>query len=392
MNPRVVRSDRFCGGAPMRLEGWIGLIKPDDLRIRIRAVLVVLIGWIPLVLLTVLDDFRNGGNSLSSLVLDFGSVSRYVVAAPLLVLAESECFARFERIIFHFRDSGLIASRDTERYEGIVRSSARLLTSKTAEIICFVVAYAVAAYCVTVLAPNTLIPWSYDSDTARTSLSLAGKWHAFVSAPLLMVLVLGWIWRQFSWARFLWLVSRLDLQLLPTHPDLCGGLNFVSTVTRAYRLIGFAFTTIVAGGIANRLVHSGAHLMAYRDLIICITALVALFCLAPLAVFVPVLRRLRARAIFEYGSLAREVGDVLGQKWLSRRANIQPDVLEVPDFSSTTDLYSIVANVYRISHLPVSFAAFRELLIFVALPFVPVLLIAAPVKEIFDAFVRVAIS
>jgi hypothetical protein len=376
----------------MGLESWIGLIKPDDLRIRTRAVLVVLIGWVPLVVLAGFQDFFYGGNSLSSLLLDFGSLARYLVAAPLLVIAECTCFPRFESIILHFRDSGLIASRDGERYESIVRSSSRLLTSKVAEIFCFVIAYAITAYCIVAVPANSLISWSYVSGSAGASLSLAGTWHALVTAPFLLVLVLGWVWRQFSWARFLWLVSRLDLQLLPTHPDLCGGLKFVSTMTHAYRLIGFGFTAIVAGGIANRMVHSGAHLMPYRDLMIGVTLFVGLFCLAPLTVFAPVLRRLRGKAIFEYGRLARNVGDVLEQKWLSRQENIQPDVLDAPDFSATTDLYSIVANVYKIAHLPVSFAACRELLIFMALPFVPVLLLAAPVKAIFDALVRVAIS
>jgi hypothetical protein len=392
MNARVLRPNRFYGGAPIGLESWIGLIKPDDLKIQRRALLVVLLGWVPLVVLAGFQDFFYGGNSLSSLLLDFGSLSRYLVAAPLLVIAERTCFPRFEKIILHFRDSGLISARDRERYENIVRSSSRLLTSRVAEIVCFAVAYAVMAYCVVVVAPNSLISWSYVSGSASASLSPAGAWHALVTAPFLIVLVLGWIWRQFSWARFLWLVSRLDLQLLPTHPDLCGGLKFVATMTLAYRSIGFAFTAIIAGGIANRMIHSGAHLMTYRDLIIGVILLVGLFCLAPLAVFAPVLRRLRGQAIFEYGSLARKVGDVLGQKWLSRQGNIQSAALDAPDFSATTDLYSIVANVYRIAHLPVSFAATRELLIFMALPFVPVLLLAAPIKAIFDALVKVAIS
>jgi hypothetical protein len=242
------------------LNAWIGLVKPDDLRIRTRTVLVVLIGWVPLVVLAGLQVLLYGGNSLSSLLFDFGSLARYVVAAPLLVVAECICFPKFERIIMHFRDSGLIASRDRERYESIVRSSSRLLKSKVAEILCFVVAYLVIGYCILVVPPNVLISGSYDSGSAGASLSLAGTWHALVTAPFLLVLVLGWVWRQFSWARFLWLVSRLDLQLLSTHPDLCGGLKFVSTMTRAYRLIGFAFTAIVAGGIANRMIHDGAQL------------------------------------------------------------------------------------------------------------------------------------
>ncbi len=196
--------------------------------------------------------------------------------------------------------------------------------------------------------------------------------------------------RQLSWARFLWLVSHLDLQLIPTHPDACGGLKFVSTIMHAYRPVGFAYTAIVAGGIANRMVHSGAPLQTYRDVMIAVVLLIALFCVGPLAAFAPTLRRLRSEAIFEYGMLARNIGGLLERKWLPRREN-QADVLEVPDFSTTTDLYTVVANIYKIDHVPVSFKSVRELLYFIALPFVPVLLIAEPVKAILDALLKLVI-
>jgi len=59
--PLRVSSNQFRGGAPMRLEGWMGLIKPDDLKVRTRAVLMVLTGWIALVLLTAFQDIVYGG-------------------------------------------------------------------------------------------------------------------------------------------------------------------------------------------------------------------------------------------------------------------------------------------------------------------------------------------
>jgi len=391
MNPTVVGADRFYGGAPARLERWIGLIKPHDLKIRTRAVLSILIGWLPLVVLAGLQDLIYGGNSLRSLFLDFGSFARYVVAVPLFIIAESIYFSIFGKIILHFRDSGLIATHDRDRYENLLQSSSKLLTSKAAEIITFAIAYAITAYFIVALPASDLISWSYAPGSGGTSLSLAGKWHAIVSFPLFLVLVFGWVWRQLLWARFLWLAPRMDLQLIPTHPDRCGGLKFVSAIAYAYRGIGFACTAIVAGGIANRMVHNGAPLQAYRDVIIAVVLLIGLFCVGPLAAFAPVLRRLRWEAMFEYGMLARNIGGLLGNKWLPRREN-QPDVLEVPDFSTTTDLYSVVANIYNIDYVPVSFKTVRDLLIFIALPFVGVLLIAQPAKAILDSLVKLVVS
>ena len=58
--------------------------------------------------------------------------------------------------------------------------------------------------------------------------SLAGWWLGCVSLPLFQFLLLRWYFRLFIWARFLWQVSRIELRLMPTHPDRCGGLGFLA--------------------------------------------------------------------------------------------------------------------------------------------------------------------
>ena len=54
--------------------------------------------------------------------------------------------------------------------------------------------------------------------------SLAGWWLAFVSLPLFQFLLLRRYFRLIIWKRFLWQVSRIELALMPTHPDRCAGL------------------------------------------------------------------------------------------------------------------------------------------------------------------------
>jgi len=322
-------------------------------------------------------------------VSDFGSLARYVIAAPLFVVAESLCFSRFEQIILHFRNSGLIEDSDRERYAQIVQSSLRLLKSKAAEVVSFVVAYAIVFAWYLRRPPNELIRWSYK---AGDGLTLAGTWHALITLPLLLVLLLGWMWRQFAWGRFLWMVSRMNLRLLASHPDQCGGLNFVSTVVRAYRPIAFACSSIVAGGMSNRIIHGGSRVQAYPEVMIGVVLLIILFCMAPLLVFARTLWNLQVKAIFEYGALARSIGSQLEAKWLSYRQRVPADALEVQDFSATTDLYSVTANTYKLYRVPFAFGTIRDLLIFTVLPFIPVLLLAVPIKTILDTILKVALS
>ena len=66
--------------------------------------------------------------------------------------------------------------------------------------------------------------------------TLAGLWWGCASWPAAIPIhcscALG-IFRLFIWARFLWHVSRIDLSLIPTHPDRCGGLSFLASISQA---------------------------------------------------------------------------------------------------------------------------------------------------------------
>ena len=93
-----------------------------------------------------------------------------------------------------------------------------------------------------------------------TSLSLAGWWHALVSVPIFQFLLLRWYFRVFIWARFLWQVSRINLQLVPTHPDRVGGLGFLANVVYAFTPVLLAHGVLLAGLIADRIFFDGAQL------------------------------------------------------------------------------------------------------------------------------------
>ncbi len=58
-------------------------------------------------------------------------------------------------------------------------------------------------------------------------LAPAGYWYQFVSLPVFQFIMLRWYFRLFIWGRLLWQVSRLDLNLVPSHPDGSCGLGFL---------------------------------------------------------------------------------------------------------------------------------------------------------------------
>ena len=81
--------------------------------------------------------------------------------------------------------------------------------------------------------------------------SLAGWWHTLVSVPLLLLLIFGWCWRLALWTRLLWLIARLELRLVASHPDRCAGLSFLGHSVRAFAIVALALAVIVAGRSAH---------------------------------------------------------------------------------------------------------------------------------------------
>jgi hypothetical protein len=59
----------FEHGPPMRVQRWLGLVRPNRLHVGRRALLVVLIGWFPIVVLTFAQVALQGGDGIASLLL-----------------------------------------------------------------------------------------------------------------------------------------------------------------------------------------------------------------------------------------------------------------------------------------------------------------------------------
>jgi hypothetical protein len=371
-------NELFAGGPPLKLQGLLGFVKPGEPNVARRAVLVVLIGWLPLVVLAVLESTVLQSNGSGSIGADFAVHARSLIAAPLFILAEAICIPRLGAIARHFLDAGLVRETDRVRFDEASASILRLRDSTLAEVVVISLAYAFIGALAYSFAIDGVPAWH----RSGASFSLAGWWHVAVSLPLLVVLFLGWMWRLFLWTRFLWLVSRLDLRLVPSHPDKAAGLKVVGYSVRAWSILGFALGAIVAGTLANEIAQAGASLPAYEYVIGGIAAFSLVLFNAPLLAFSGRLLREWRRGVFEYGELADEYGWRFERKWLRRREALDERALEIQEFSAVTDLYQIVERVHDMRMFPVDLTSVIFLAFATLLPFVPVALMAVPLDTI----------
>jgi hypothetical protein len=372
----------FENAPPVRLQRKLGLIDARTRSIGKRALIIVLVGWLPLNLLALLQAYSGSQGVISSLWWEIGVHARYLVAAPLLVFAENACAPRLNRIIHEFADSGIVQERDRHRFTEAIASTRALVDSVAAEIVVIACAYVVTASALYAHDYGQIPLW-YKSDGGAAVFSPAGWWHSLVSLPLLLALIFGWIWRLVLWSRLLWLIARLKLRLVASHPDHAAGLGFVGQSLEAFSVVGLAMTTIAAGRSANIVLTTGSvptpNLFANIGILI---ALLVLFA-APLLIFTPLLLRTWQRGTLDYGALAEHVGIAFERKWITK-AEIKESALQQPDFSATTDLYSIAANVTAMRLIPVDSKDLIALCTAMLIPFVPVVLLAVPADTIIE--------
>jgi hypothetical protein len=364
----------FSGGPPTRFQTLLGLMRPGKTGIRYRIAAAVAVGWLPLLLLALLQTLSLHDGSLHSFLVDYGVHARSLLAVPLLIAAEPICLTWLSMVGLYIRTTGLVGPFDAPAFNRIVRSTRHLQHAAQFEIAVLTVAATVIATLMFTVPARIFPSWHWMFSDGRWAISPMGWWHDFISVPLLLILLVGWIWRLFVWTRFLFLVARLPLRIVPAHPDGAGGLMFVGLSIQAFAPVAFAVGVIAAGTVANRVMHDNASLLSFKLGLLGLVIILMVLFVSPLTVFVGPLIQAWRRGTYEYGALARGLGLQMERRWLGH--GVDADALGVSDFSATTDLYSIVNNAYSMRVMPLGLKNLAVLLISILLPFLPVLLMA----------------
>lgn len=338
---------------------------------------VAAVGWVPLLLCAAAQDRLMSPTSLEPFLSDAGVHARTLIAAPILTLGRAISYPQLSRMCAHFTRAGLISALDRARFDATLASTHRLEASRAAAFGAVLLAYLVV---ILVIATDPAVAaWHASGAAGLQGYSPAGWWHIIVTLPMLLVLLLGWLWRYLLWARLLWIVARLNLQLVPAHPDRAGGLEFVGYAVRAFAPACFALGVVVAGNLASRLAREALPLTAYRDAGLGLLTFVLVIFVAPLVVFARPLSAAWQRGIHEYGSFAHIVGQDFERKWL-RGPRPQGPILERPDFSTLNDLYQATANVYSMRLVPLDLQSMGLLGVVTLVPIAVVAVSSLPLE------------
>jgi hypothetical protein len=371
----------FDSGTIAKLRMHISPIGNSVGNITKLAGLTILVGWVPLLILATFQTAADPALGKAFLS-DIAVSCRSLIAAPLLVLAVQPCLPRLTEIARNFRDSGIVADHDLSRFDRAWSSTLKWCNFIAADIAIVALAYAIVLALIDEVPAENYPAWYATPRGGHGPYSLAGWWHAAISLPLLLILILGWFWRVVLWARFLFLVSRLELRLMPAHPDQTAGLRFVGYSAQSFSLVALAFGCVAAGSAANRILLRGAEPQSLVPVLAILVVTVLLTFAGPLVVFFPHLLRAWRRGVIQYGSLASRLGQEFERKWLSGDTAVDPSALEVEDFSATTDLYQVASNVYEVRLFPAGWMSLAMLVASAIAPFAAIALLFVPTDVI----------
>jgi len=358
----------------------------DDtlLLLRRRIIVISLLAWLPLLVLSARQGELLSKHVALAFLPDVETHIRFLIVVPLLLIAEYVVHQRLLPLARAFLERNLIPDDAMPRFDAAIRSAYRWRNSVFAELLLLTIVYAVGILIVwrqhVALRADT---WYVASDGSQ-ALSLAGMWYACVSLPAFQFLLLRWYYRLLIWTRFLWQVSRVRLNLVPTHPDLLGGLGLLTNTVYAFTVLLVAHGAMVAGQITNRVLLLGASLPDFKLEVATLLLFLSAVILGPLLLFSPQLARCKRSGLLEYGTFAEGYVRQFDRKWLRGGVGADEALLGSGDIQSLADLSNSFAVVRGMRLAPVTKYTLLQFGIAVLAPIAPLLLTMMPLETLLN--------
>src|SRR5262245_29716307 len=245
-----------------------------------RALFFVAISWLPIMVWAAASGHLQPAGWQESLTSHLGIHVRCLLAIPLFVLSEPLAHYVIGVIVGNFPASGLIRDDERGRFSEVLRSVERWRDSKAvwAGIVVLVVG-AVLGVKQRVMADPDAFGWGHGA----LSTDFGSAWAIYVVRPLFFLMALAWLWRLIiTWILFQRL-ARLDLRLVPSHPDSVGGLGFIELHSLAFCLVVFAMSSVACAAVAHQMMAHGGHFKQFQAQLIVLVILVLVLVPVPLA-------------------------------------------------------------------------------------------------------------
>lgn len=360
----------------LRLARWLGFAPPGGFGAGRRAIILGLLAWVPIMVWALYTGNLTWGSTGESLLQHYSVHVRCLVFIPMLILAEP-LFYRMTRLYGGYLALATTPDRP-ERFVVIVARMRRLRNATWPWVVMIVLTILIS------LTPGT----EAGGDALRWALlpdgefGFGGFWFLVVVRPLSTLLLLAWVWRLVLLTIWLFHVARLDPELVPTHPDRCGGIGFLEDLPVAFSLVTLAVSTQIAARLAHEILQHGATLASYGLLLLGFAVTWTLLLLAPLLVFVPTMVWQRRRAMLQYSNLVGRQGRLVHRRWIAGEDVGEQPLLDAPEIGPLADAEAMYEVVRRMRLMPFGWRSLVGTLLPMAFTALLLYALHAPIREL----------
>lgn len=360
----------LLGGPLHRLGSRLGIVRAGTNTVPLGLALG-LACWSVLLALAFIE---GTGRQLFSLSAAPGH-ARLLVAIPLFFLCETLLDPRLQQFARFMVNSGIVPEQALPALQSEIARIRRWNDSWLPEAVCLLAALLLSL--AAPILPLTGATAAYDPASAAAGPTLTGWWYQAVTLTLFRFLLFRWLWRLALWSHLLWRVSRLDLRLIPTHPDGVAGLAILEVVHLQFAPLIVAISAVESAFFAENISTGAMAFTAIYPALAVILVLDAVLFIGPLVIFAPRLWACRLQGLGDYMGFAARYVREFDRKWLGE-APPPAGPLGTADLQSLADLSNSVKLVDTMRMVPVS----RRLLVSYGLaalvPMAPLLLLKYP--------------
>jgi hypothetical protein len=388
-NPALV--DRFSlviGGPFYDMLRRMKLVEPAP-NVRGRIAVLILLTWVPLGILSGLQGVLFGKIVRLPLLYDFSIYGRFFLGLPLLIIAEIVIDPWTRRVVETFDKSGIIPSAEIPKYHSILGKIMRLRNSALAEFVVFLVS-SLPLYILDdrEWVSRGLTTWH---GTLSGGFTAAGWWFVFISSPIVRFLLLRWLWRYCLWGLLLFRVMKLDLNLMPTHPDLLGGLGFVLNAQRQFGILFAALGGFLAGQYGNSIAYFAVPLSTTKVPMAVFVVMAVILVLCPMLFLTPKLIELQREGLSRYSQVARNLTEAFDAKWTRDAYTSGESMLGNPDPSSLIDYVGSYQVVRDLKVVPINKQLVLQVAAQAGSPLALVWIVATPLENIIAGILKMMV-
>lgn len=377
------------GDLLFRFQRKLGLIPEQGLGIVRRALFWSLLAWLPIAFWAWNNGYLLPLQGDEPLLAHFGINARLLLAVPLFIIAEGMMHGTLTALLPRLVSSGIVPPAQLDSLRSVLGGIARLRDS----VLPWIAIFAVLASFFLISRPSEVpheLSWA-KGQADGAGMGFGVWWYLYVGRTIFLTLLLAWLWRLALLFLLFKRIARLELSLVPTHPDRCAGLGFMARIPVMFVPVVLGISSVFASGWAHQVVYHEVAIASLRVEIIAVVVVVPLIFLSPFVSFLGLMLRTKKQGLLDYGDLIGRHGRLVRERWIDGQQVADDPILNAPELGPIADTAAPYELISKIRPLPLTIGSVTPLIGAAILPMVILAALDLPLKTVLTTVLKILV-